>query len=83
MCGAQYGSAIVCKCKPVPGVHYRMSMKDVPFVVGTVSEYLSLACGIVSWSVPWFPGAICTLNILYIKQKTQVQGVEQGLWAMV
>lgn len=37
-CGARCSIAGVCRCKPVPGVHYRMNMKDVPFVVGTVSH---------------------------------------------
>ena len=29
-------SAVSCS-KPVPGIHYHLNMKDVPFVVGTVS----------------------------------------------
>ena len=29
----------LCCCKPVPGVHYRMNLKDVPFLLTTVSYY--------------------------------------------
>ena len=27
----------LCRCKPVPGVHYRMNLKDVPFLLTNVS----------------------------------------------
>ncbi len=25
-------------CRPVPGVHYRLNLKDIPFIIGTVSR---------------------------------------------
>ena len=31
-----------CSGKPVPGVHYHLNMKDVPFVVGTVRGVVSV-----------------------------------------
>ena len=38
VCGVEpAGLAGLCRCRPVPGVHYRMDLRDVPFVVGTVS----------------------------------------------
>lgn len=39
VCGVQpAGLAGLCRCRPVPGVHYRMDLRDVPFVVGTSTE---------------------------------------------
>ncbi len=48
---------IPCSTKPVPGVHYHLNMKDVPFVVGTVR-------GVVTYQGCGFSGMY--IIILYV-----------------
>ena len=33
----------VCHCKPVPGVHYRVNFKDLPFLLTAVRTLMPMA----------------------------------------
>ena len=42
----------VTQYRPVPGIHYHLNMKDVPFVVGTVSAPLPLSFTLLQSTSP-------------------------------